>query len=101
MATDKKSKQAQLKSIVSKGHGINRSKHLKYGDLKESDVHEGPATYRGSTVPDSSMTSKAIFARYVTRSNSGKKAFILDGTLYKFTNQDRSSMSDAHSEVTV
>jgi len=98
MATDKKSKKAQLKSLASKGHGINRSKHLKYGDFMESDVHTGPTSYRGASLPDSPMSNKNTFALHVARSGGGKKAFILQGKLYKFTNQDRSGMSTAHSE---
>jgi hypothetical protein len=98
MSTDKKSKQSQLKSLASKGHGINRSKHLKYGDFTESDVHEGPTSYRGASLPDSPMTNRNTFALHVARSGGGKKAFILQGKLYKFSNQDRSGMSSTHSE---
>ncbi len=101
MATDKKSKQSQLKSLASKGHGTNRSKHMKYGDFAESDVHEGPTSYRGQSLPDTSKTNKNTFAMHIARSGGGKKAFILQGKLYKFTNQDRSSRSVLHSEQTL
>jgi len=74
--------------------------YSKYGDYNPSDIHEGTATYRGSTLPDSSITNRNMFARYVRRGGGGsnRKGFILDGKLYKFTG---SASSDAHSSVEI
>jgi len=97
MATDKKSK---LKNIASKGQSYSASKYARYGDFKESDVHQGKVTYRGSTLNDHPLTNRNQFATNVARSGGGAKAFIFQNKLYKFANQDRSGMSATHSEST-
>ena len=97
MAKDKKSKQAQLKSLASKGHGANRSKHLNYGDLSEKDVHTGNTSYRGTTVMDSPGTNRFLFAHSVRANNSQAKGFRLGGKIYKYM----TSTGSKHSEVKV
>jgi hypothetical protein len=105
MAT-KEEKKKVMKKLASKGVKAGskplsgRAQYLKYGDFDPSDVHEGSTTYGGTTYTDSPLTNRNSFATSVTRSGDGKKAFILQGKLYKFTNPDRTSGSATHAEVT-
>jgi hypothetical protein len=79
----------KLKNIA-KG---SQAKYLKYGDYKESDVHEGPATYGGSTYQDAPETSKTSYGIAVKR-GYGKDAFIFQKQLYKINNPSGSSTSE-------
>lgn len=94
------SKQRSVRNIAKAGFvGPHpRGQYMRYGDYNPSEVHEGTATYRGSTLPDSSVTNRNMFARYVRRGDGGsnRKGFILNGKLYKFTG---SASSDAHVPV--
>lgn len=91
MAKDKKS---QLKSLASKGHGANRSKHLKYGDLGEKNVHTGNTSYRGMTVLDSPTSNHFLFAHAVRMNNSKAKGFRLGGKLFKYNAPTGSAFSE-------
>ena len=79
----------KLKSIAKS----SQAKYLKYGDYKESDVHEGPATYGENTYQDDPGTSKGAFSIAVKRGHS-KDAFILQKQLYKINNPGGSSYSE-------
>ena len=79
----------KLKNIA-KG---SQAKYLKYGDYKESDVHEGPATYGVNTYQDDPGTSKSSFSVAVKRGHS-KNAFILQKHLYQINNSSGSSFSE-------
>ena len=79
----------KLKNIAKGSH----AKYLKYGDYKESDVHEGPAIYAGSTYQDASETSRGSYGIAVKRGHS-KDAFIFQKQLYKINNPSGSSTSE-------
>ncbi len=83
------SRKEKLKNIV-KG---SQAKYLKYGDYKESDVHEGPATYRGSTYQDAPGASQSEYGIAVKR-GYGKNAFIFQKQLFKINNPGGSSTSE-------
>lgn len=79
----------KLKSIAKS----SQAKYLKYGDYKESDVHEGPATYGENTYQDDPGTSKGAFSIAVKRGHS-KGAFIFQKQLYQINNPSGSSYSE-------
>ena len=83
------SRKEKLKSIARGSH----AKYLKYGDYKESDVHEGPATYGVNTYQDAPGTSKGSFSIAVKRGH-GKDAFILQKQLHKINNASGSSYTE-------
>ena len=65
-----KMRSSRIKSIAKAGKG---GRYLKYGDIGPEDVHEGDATYRGFTVPDSGNLTQ--YSRNVFRGH-GKEYFI-------------------------
>ena len=71
----------------------SQAKYLKYGDYKESDVHEGPATYGAETFQDDPGTAKGSYSIAVKRGHS-KDAFIFQGQLYKVNNSSGTSYSE-------
>lgn len=79
----------KLKSIAKS----SQAKYLKYGDYKENDVHEGPATYGGSTYQDDPGTPKGSYSIAVRRGH-GKGAFIFQKQLYQINNPSGSSYSE-------
>ena len=79
----------KLKSIAKS----SQAKYLKYGDYKESDVHEGPATYGENTILDAPFADQDQFSIAVKRGHS-KNAFIFQNQLYKINNPGGSSYSE-------
>jgi len=79
----------KLKNIA-KG---SQAKYLKYGDYKESDVHEGPATYGVNTYQDDPGTNKTEYSIAVKRGHS-KDAFIFQKQLYQVNNASGTSISE-------
>ena len=74
----------------------NFGNYTKFGDFNPSEVHEGDATYRGTTTSDAPGTNRNTYATSVQRGYPGKKAFIFQGKLYKFT--DLAGARSTHSE---
>ena len=82
---------------MSSGNGGGQSGHyVKYGDVNPSGVHEGSATYGGSTFEDKIGTDRAAYARAVKRGYS-KDNFVFQGKLYQIDNAG----GTAHSLVKV
>ena len=79
----------KLKSIAKS----SQAKYLKYGDYKESDVHEGPATYGENTYQDAPGSNRSSYSVAVKRGHS-KDAFIFQGQLYKINNSSGSQYSE-------
>jgi hypothetical protein len=77
----------------------NFGQYTKFGDFDSSEVHEGDATYRGNTMSDAPLSNRNTYATYIQRGYPGKKAFIFQGKLYKFT--DLVGGRSTHSEAKV
>ena len=88
MAKEKKDRKSRLKSMVT-GTGVSKQ-YLDYADINPKDVHEGSATYRGTTTPDAPGSSRGAYSIGVKRGH-GKSFFKFQGKLYKTTNSSGST----------
>ena len=73
----KASRRGRLRSMAKSG-GRAGSDYMKYGDVPRSQVHEGDATYRDSTLPDTGPLLS--YSVNVSRGH-GKNYFIWKGTV--------------------
>ena len=71
----KASRRGRLRNMAKSG-GRAGSGYMKYGDIDPNDVHEGGATYRGTTIPDTGPIYH--FSINVFRGH-GKEYFIWKG----------------------
>ena len=86
MAKAKKDRKSYLNKIARGGAGAgSRSQYLKYKDLSPSDVHEGSASYRGSTTTDAPGTNLNTHTVNVYRGGAGKNYYRYQGKLYQVT----------------
>jgi hypothetical protein len=84
----KSSRSKAMRNIAKSGMMGPASKHLKYGDFMEKDIHTGPISYRGQTFNDEIVdgdfsTSIDNYSRNVA-SKGGKKGFVFQNRLYAF-----------------
>ena len=67
--------------------------YSKYGDISPSEVHEGPATFRGVSRIDHPDTNIRQYSSNV-KGGHGKDYFILQGKLYQINNASGTSYSE-------